>query len=280
MILDPESFALANAIDVVLEECGDPEHVKPELLESVLEISTPPAHDTREAGEQLRALRAQGAAARRSGAACASARRARTRSRCGRTSASSAQERYRELVSALRFVARQEIIFGLHVHVGIDDAEKAIHVANGMRTHVPCCWRCRPTRRSGARRRPAWRLADADLPRVPARRGAAGLRRVGRLRGADRLHDGGRDDRGLHLDVVRRPAAPELRHGRDPGDGRPDARGAHARAGRADPGDGARARPRTSRPASEVAHPPDERARREPLAGRSPRARRRAGRPP
>ena len=49
----------------------------------------------------------------------------------------SARPRYRELVAALRFVARQEIIFGLHVHVGIDDADKAIHVANGMRVHVP-----------------------------------------------------------------------------------------------------------------------------------------------
>src|SRR5207302_10951953 len=39
--------------------------------------------------------------------------------------------------SALRFVARQEIIFGIHVHVGIDDPDKAIHVANGMRVHVP-----------------------------------------------------------------------------------------------------------------------------------------------
>jgi carboxylate-amine ligase len=45
--------------------------------------------------------------------------------------------RYRDLVDALRFVARQEIIFGLHVHIGVDDPEKAIHVANGMRVHVP-----------------------------------------------------------------------------------------------------------------------------------------------
>jgi carboxylate-amine ligase len=34
-------------------------------------------------------------------------------------------------------VARQELIFGMHVHVGIDDPDKAIHVANGMRVHVP-----------------------------------------------------------------------------------------------------------------------------------------------
>jgi carboxylate-amine ligase len=48
-----------------------------------------------------------------------------------------ARPRYRDLVSALRFVARQELIFGMHVHVGVDDPEKAIHVTNGMRVHVP-----------------------------------------------------------------------------------------------------------------------------------------------
>jgi carboxylate-amine ligase len=48
-----------------------------------------------------------------------------------------ARPRYRDLVSALRFVARQELIFGVHVHVGIDDPDKAIHVANGMRMHMP-----------------------------------------------------------------------------------------------------------------------------------------------
>ena len=34
-------------------------------------------------------------------------------------------------------MARQEIIFGIHVHVGLDDPDKAIHVTNGMRVHVP-----------------------------------------------------------------------------------------------------------------------------------------------
>jgi glutamate---cysteine ligase / carboxylate-amine ligase len=47
-----------------------------------------------------------------------------------------ARPRYRELVTALRFVARQELIFGMHVHVGVDDPDKAIHVANGMRVHL------------------------------------------------------------------------------------------------------------------------------------------------
>jgi glutamate---cysteine ligase / carboxylate-amine ligase len=47
-----------------------------------------------------------------------------------------ARPRYRDLISALRFVARQELIFGMHVHVGVDDPDKAIHVANGMRVHL------------------------------------------------------------------------------------------------------------------------------------------------
>jgi carboxylate-amine ligase len=48
-----------------------------------------------------------------------------------------ARTRYRDLIAALRFVARQELIFGQHVHVGVDDPDKAIHVANGMRVHLP-----------------------------------------------------------------------------------------------------------------------------------------------
>jgi carboxylate-amine ligase len=48
-----------------------------------------------------------------------------------------ARPRYRDLIAALRFVARQELIFGVHVHVGVDDPDKAIHVVNGMRVHMP-----------------------------------------------------------------------------------------------------------------------------------------------
>jgi carboxylate-amine ligase len=136
MILDPKSYALTNAIDALLEEAADPEHVKPELLESVLEIATPPAPDTAAAGEQLRALRRSvGEAAERRGLCIGSA--GTHPFAMWEDQRVTGQERYRDLIAALRFVARQEIIFGLHVHVGLDDAEKAIHVANGMRVHVP-----------------------------------------------------------------------------------------------------------------------------------------------
>jgi glutamate---cysteine ligase / carboxylate-amine ligase len=136
MILDAETLALANAIEAVLEEYGENDDVKPELLEPVLEIATAPHPDTRAAGEQLRALRrGVSEAARRRGLVLGSAG-THPIARWEEQRVSS-RPRYRELISALRFVARQEIIFGLHVHVGIDDAEKAIHIANGMRVHVP-----------------------------------------------------------------------------------------------------------------------------------------------
>jgi carboxylate-amine ligase len=135
MIVDGESFNLVNAIESLLEDSGEGE-IKPELMESVLEIATKPCKNTVEAGRQLRALRAQvrekaaerglqiGSAGTHPFAMWEDQRIV-------------ARPRYRDLISALRFVARQELIFGLHVHVGIDDPEKAIHVSNGMRVHVP-----------------------------------------------------------------------------------------------------------------------------------------------
>jgi carboxylate-amine ligase len=58
MILDSESYDLVNAIESLVEDAPDGE-IKPELMESVLEIATAPCKDAREAGDQLRALRRQ-----------------------------------------------------------------------------------------------------------------------------------------------------------------------------------------------------------------------------
>src|SRR4051794_8873312 len=59
MILDRDSWDLANAIEDVLEDAGDDgaADIKPELHESVLEIATKPCEGTREVGAELRGLR-------------------------------------------------------------------------------------------------------------------------------------------------------------------------------------------------------------------------------
>jgi carboxylate-amine ligase len=71
-----------------------------------------------------------------------------------------ARDRYRNLVDQLQYVARRELIFGLHVHVAVDDAEKAIQVVNGLLVHLPQFlalsasspfWRGEPTGLSSSR---------------------------------------------------------------------------------------------------------------------------------
>src|SRR5918995_1492684 len=59
MICDAETLDLAQAIEVILGDLpeGIPGEVKPELMQSVLEIATLPCGGVAEAGEQLRALR-------------------------------------------------------------------------------------------------------------------------------------------------------------------------------------------------------------------------------
>jgi carboxylate-amine ligase len=141
MIVDRSSYELVNAIESLLEDAraAAPEpavgDVKPELMESVLEIATRPAANTAEAGAMLRTLRRQ--------VADTAAQRGLTIGSAGthpfalwEDQRIASRLRYRELVNALRFVARQELIFGLHVHVGVDDPDKAIHVANGLRVHL------------------------------------------------------------------------------------------------------------------------------------------------
>ena len=136
MILDPgDGYRLANAITDLIDGAPDGD-LKPELLECVLEIATRPSANTAEAGTQLRGLRKQAsAAAAKHGLQIGSA--GTHPFGLWEDQRISAAERYRNLVAELKFVARQELIFGLHVHVGLDDREKAIHVANGMRVHVP-----------------------------------------------------------------------------------------------------------------------------------------------
>ena len=137
MIVDAETLDLVNSIESLLEAVpettGD---VKPELMESVLEIATTPCANAREAGIQLRDLRAitQHTAQERGLTLGAAGTHPFAMWEDQRIVA---RTRYRDLVAALRFVARQELIFGVHVHVGIDDPDKAIHVANGMRVHIP-----------------------------------------------------------------------------------------------------------------------------------------------
>jgi carboxylate-amine ligase len=156
MLLDPESFDLVQRIDTVLASIvghEDEARMKPELMQSVLEVATPVCRTAGDADRELRRLRTAviGIAADnglRVGSAGTHPFSLFERQRI------TARDRYRSLVDQMQYVARRELIFGLHVHVAVDDPDKAIHVVNGLLIDLPLLlalsasspfWRGEPT---------------------------------------------------------------------------------------------------------------------------------------
>jgi carboxylate-amine ligase len=124
----------------VLEAVGEQEHekgsVKPELLQSVVEVATKVTGSVGEAVEDLRGLRARlRDAAAESNAVIAGAG-THPFSRYEHQEVTD-RPRYVDLIEAMRWVAERELIFGLHIHVGLDSPDKAIACANAARTFLP-----------------------------------------------------------------------------------------------------------------------------------------------
>ena len=138
MLLDPETFDLVQHVDTVLEAMAGHEfeaNINPELMQSVIEVATPVCRNPSDVATQLHTLRAyvtdvaqqQGL---RVGSAGTHPFSLFERQRI------TARDRYRNLVDQLQYVARRELIFGLHVHVAVDDPDKAIQIVNGLLPHL------------------------------------------------------------------------------------------------------------------------------------------------
>ena len=137
-LLDPETFELVPAVEQLLAQDGltSSTQVKRELMQSVVETSTVVCTDVGQAVEDLRALRATVIdAADHIGVVVASA--GTTPISRWEAQAVTDQQRYRDIVARLQWVARRELIFGLHVHVGVDSADKCMHVFNEIREDLP-----------------------------------------------------------------------------------------------------------------------------------------------
>jgi carboxylate-amine ligase len=138
MLLDGETFDLVQHIDTVLAAIVGHElesQIKPELMQSVLEIATPVCRTASDADRELRKLRAYVTSVAnekglRVGSAGTHPFSLFERQRI------TARDRYRALVDQMQYVARRELIFGMHVHVAVDDPDKAIKVVNGLLDHL------------------------------------------------------------------------------------------------------------------------------------------------
>jgi len=138
MLLDGETFDLVQHVDTVLAAVVGHELepvINSELMQSVLEIATPVCHTPAEVADQLRRIRsyvievARGQGMR-VGSAGTHPFSLFERQRI------TARDRYHALVDQMQYVARRELIFGLHIHVSVDDPEKAIQVVNGLLAHL------------------------------------------------------------------------------------------------------------------------------------------------
>jgi carboxylate-amine ligase len=137
-IIDPESRELKSHIQQILEDGKSilSENVKSEMHQSVVEMGTDVCSDIHDARKQVTKLRHDLAnLAKTKGLSIAAA---------GTHPFSHWKDqkitdgpRYETIVEDMQQVARANLIFGLHVHVGLEDRDIAIHIMNAVRYFLP-----------------------------------------------------------------------------------------------------------------------------------------------
>src|SRR5438477_9249509 len=137
-IVDPETRELRSHIQEILEggKILLKEQIKPEMHQSVVELGTEICSSIGHARAHVIELRSKLASlADKAGLKIASV---------GTHPFShwhdqliTEGERYQEIVKDMQQLARANLIFGLHVHVGIPDRDSAIHVMNQVRYFLP-----------------------------------------------------------------------------------------------------------------------------------------------
>lgn len=137
--IDPVTRDLRSHIDAEIIAKGKiqlKEAVKAEMHQSVVEVGTGICKNIGEAREEVRQLRS------------AIIRLARENNLHVAASGTHPfadwrkqeiypDERYYTIVEDMKTVARGNLIFGLHVHIGVEDRETAIHLMNAARYFVP-----------------------------------------------------------------------------------------------------------------------------------------------
>lgn len=137
-IVDPVTRELKSHIQEILEDGKIilAENVKAEMHQSVVEMGTDICRDIKDAREQVTKLRTNIAKL---------ALKNKLRIAAAGTHPFSHWQdqkitehpRYKEIVEDMQQVARANLIFGLHVHVGVEDREIAIHIMNAARYFLP-----------------------------------------------------------------------------------------------------------------------------------------------
>lgn len=137
-IIDPETRELTSYIQEMLDDARLilENQVKPEFLQSQLEVGTQICRNMKEARQELLRLRRSVVelAERKGKRIVAASTHPFSR---WETQHVTAGERYSQLHTDMAELARRMLIFGMHVHVGFDDRDLMIDVMNQARYFVP-----------------------------------------------------------------------------------------------------------------------------------------------
>lgn len=137
-IVDPKTRELRSHVTEFLDEgkmiLG--EQIKPEMIQSMIEVGTGICKNIQEARADISNLRGVIASLAEKNGLKIVAASTHPISRW-QDQKIFEDERYELLVQELQTVARSLLIFGLHVHVGIPDRERQIHIMNASRYFLP-----------------------------------------------------------------------------------------------------------------------------------------------
>jgi carboxylate-amine ligase len=137
-IVDPKTRELRSHVSEFLEEgkmiLG--EQIKPEMIQSMIEVGTGICKNIQEARVDITRLRSiiSGLAGKTGLAIVAASTHPFSHWEDQKIYD---DERYSLLVQELQNVARSLLIFGLHVHVGVADLDRRIHIMNAARYFLP-----------------------------------------------------------------------------------------------------------------------------------------------
>ena len=138
-VIDPESRALRSHISEVLDQGRLllQEQINPELHQAVIELETGICRDTTQARREVAHTRDLLCRLAREHGLRLAAAGTHPFTHWADVGMTPGNERYDKLVYDLQMVARANLIFGLHVHIGVEDREAAIHLMNGARYFLP-----------------------------------------------------------------------------------------------------------------------------------------------
>lgn len=138
MVVNPETRELSSHDQKIVEHASRllDDQVKAEMHQAVVEVGTGICKDVTEARADLLNLRKTVSDVAKEYGLAIGAAGTHPFSHWS-TQLITPNPRYEDIVNELQDAARSNLIFGLHVHVGIEDKNMAMHIANSVRYFLP-----------------------------------------------------------------------------------------------------------------------------------------------